>query len=94
MPAQTVPDAEQTALRERLAAGGNWNSGSTILGERIAKYASDHPLHVAAVDANAVRCEVHALALAAPEAIELQVVARVFDVGATLLDDYASAVGL
>ena len=54
-------------------------------------YYSDDPLHRAAVDANALRCELYALADNVPD---LRGVARILDAAADALDEHATAAGL
>lgn len=94
MPTSNVTD-EQHAYREALAAGANHAEGSLLVARRIGEgpYQSEHPLHHLAVDANALRCEAHAIAEATDEP-RLRLVARVLDLAADDLDDYAAAVGL
>lgn len=94
MPAHNVTD-DQSAFRDLLAAGANHRDGSLLVAHRIGQgpYQSDDPVHHAAVDCNALRCELHALADAA-DSPRLRLVAAVLDVAADDLDDYAAAVGL
>lgn len=93
----TTDDIEITqrreAFRDRIAAGARALEGSAMIRSRIGlgPYESEHPLHHAAVDTNALRCELHALAKHVPE---IEVVAKVLDVAADTLDDYCEAVGL
>lgn len=94
MPAQNVADlAAIHAFRRAVASGGRARQGSALLRERIAP-ASDDPVHVAAVDANSLRCEVHALSLADPSVAALRVAAHAMDAAADALDEYATALGV
>lgn len=94
MPAQNV--AERQALRERLGAGADIRGGSAIIASRVGRgpYHSDDPVHHAAVDVEALRCEVHALAQARPNVVAIDFAARTLDIAADVLNDYAEAVGL
>jgi hypothetical protein len=94
MPAANVTD-EQHAYRALVTAGARHAEGSLLVARRIGEgpYQSAHPLHHLSVDANALRCEAHAIADATDEP-RLRLVARVLDLAADDLDDYATAVGL
>jgi hypothetical protein len=95
MPATKLTD-QQHAYRELVAAGAAHSQGALLVARRIGQgpYASDHPVHHAAVDCHALRCELHAIADAHPDEPRLRLVANVLDVAADDLDDYATAVGL
>lgn len=95
MPTSNVTDTQRD-IRADLAAGANSSEGALLLARRVGEgpYASDDPVHHAAVDCNALRCELHAIADAHPDEPRLRLVANVLDVAADDLDDYAAAVGL
>jgi hypothetical protein len=94
MPTQNVTD-DQRAYRDLVAAGAKHRDGSLLVARRIGQgpYQTNDPVHHAAVDCNALRCEVHALADAV-DSPRLRLVAAVLDVAADDLDDYATVVGL
>ena len=85
------------AFKQRVADGGDAirRGHPDSLGYRLReRYDSDDPVHVAAVDTNMVRCEVHALAQARPNVVQIGVAARMLDVAADSLSEYAEAVGV
>lgn len=90
MPLSNVhPTSEQRAYRERVADGARLADLTAVIA--AGPYHSDDPLHHAAVDCEALRSNVHALADHRPA---LRSAAAALDVAASELSDLAEAAGL